>query len=78
MPLNFGGQKRSGAFDTVWPSAKGIRCKLSAATSDECDVWRVLLATQLPHNIIAADKFGHVCSGGVGVEWSGVEWAGVV
>ena len=22
MPLNFGGQKRSGAFDTVWPSAK--------------------------------------------------------
>ena len=21
MPLNFGGQKRSGAFDTVWPSA---------------------------------------------------------
>ena len=23
MPLNFGGQKRSGAFDTVWPSAVG-------------------------------------------------------
>ena len=22
MPLNFGGRKRSGAFDTVWPSAK--------------------------------------------------------
>ena len=22
MPLNFGGQKRSGAFDTVWPPAK--------------------------------------------------------
>ena len=22
MPLNFGGQKRSGAFDTVWPSAR--------------------------------------------------------
>ena len=24
MPLNFGGQKRSGAFDTVWPSAKNF------------------------------------------------------
>ena len=21
MPFNFGGQKRSGAFDTVWPSS---------------------------------------------------------
>ena len=25
MPLNFGGQKRSGAFDTVWPSARDAR-----------------------------------------------------
>ena len=24
MPLNFGGQKRSGAFDTVWPSATNV------------------------------------------------------
>ena len=24
MPLNFGGRKRSGAFDVVWPSAKMI------------------------------------------------------
>ena len=24
VPLNFGGQKRSGAFDTVWPSAKNL------------------------------------------------------
>ena len=24
MPLNFGGQKRSGAFDTVWPSARNL------------------------------------------------------
>ena len=30
MPLNFGGQKRSGAFDTVWPSAKVISAGASA------------------------------------------------
>ena len=24
VPLNFGGQKRSGAFDTVWPSARNL------------------------------------------------------
>ena len=30
MPLNFGGQKRSGAFDTVWPPANAVSAMLFA------------------------------------------------
>ena len=30
MPLNFGGRKRSGAFDTVWPSADMLMMMSSA------------------------------------------------
>ena len=30
MPLNFGGQKRSGAFDTVWPPANAVFAMLFA------------------------------------------------
>ena len=38
MPLNFGGQKRSGAFDTVWPSARAIRT-LGANDTNWEDAW---------------------------------------
>ena len=31
MPLNFGGQKRSGAFDTVWPPANAVFAMLFEA-----------------------------------------------
>ena len=33
MPLNFGGQKRSGAFDTVWPSAPAKRLTVLVASA---------------------------------------------
>ena len=36
MPLNFGGQKRSGAFDTVWPSAKNLKINEHSTLQDSC------------------------------------------
>ena len=31
MPLNFGGRKRSGAFDTVWPTARKKNLQFASA-----------------------------------------------
>ena len=39
MPLNFGGQKRSGAFDMVWPPANMvIKEIMTIVTGESCEM----------------------------------------
>ena len=37
MPLNFGGRKRSGAFDTVWPTARRNNLQYTSELYSKCD-----------------------------------------
>jgi len=71
-PLNFGGQKRSGAFDTVWPSANlktrdniGARCDTSAQPRIHTHV-----CCPLPCVLAQTNRFGTVAILAQGTSWA--------
>ena len=51
MLLNFGGRKRSGAFDTVWPSATNFSAKIKRKHTEQhgATCKRHLVGRNLPH-----------------------------
>ena len=62
MLLNFGGRKRSGAFDTVWPSATNFSAKIKRKHTEQhgATCKRHLVGRNLPHFSKVAKVTKHI------------------